>query len=145
MNIYCHNCAEEWDAFYAFFIYKESFVVEDYRIISCPGCKLKAHNLSLVEIKRIDCSDDMIKIVKNELEELLKFLPRLKLTDIASVCSYCKKIKDGNEYLTIGDYSKKRNINYYEGAVEERLLAKFFKYSSHGVCPDCFKKLKASI
>lgn len=50
-----------------------------------------------------------------------------KLEGILPICSYCKKIRDGNDQW-----------HMIEEYIEDRSKAEF----SHGICPDCLKKHK---
>jgi len=71
------------------------------------------------------------KIAEEERERLIKDLQDAAadikvLSGLVPICSNCKKIRDDKGYWT-----------QLEGYIQERSQAKF----SHGVCPDCMKKL----
>jgi PAS domain S-box-containing protein len=71
------------------------------------------------------------KIVEEERERLIKELQNAVadikvLSGLVPICSSCKKIRDDKGYW-----------NQLEGYIQAHSQAKF----SHGVCPDCMKKL----
>jgi CheY-like chemotaxis protein len=51
-----------------------------------------------------------------------------QLHGLLPICSYCKKIRDDNDYW-----------NRVESYVEERSGVRF----SHGICPDCYKQVES--
>ena len=67
---------------------------------------------------------EKIVIQKKELEQALKTIQTLK--GLIPICSNCKKVRDDKGFW-----------NTVETYIQERSDAKF----SHGICPDCIKKL----
>ena len=53
-----------------------------------------------------------------------------QLNGLLPICAYCKKVRDDNDYWT-----------RVESYLEERIDVHF----SHGICPECFKKVEEEI
>ena len=53
-----------------------------------------------------------------------------QLNGLLPICCYCKKIRDDNDYW-----------NRVESYLEDRIDVQF----SHGICPDCFKRVEAGL
>jgi phosphoserine phosphatase RsbU/P len=63
-----------------------------------------------------------------ELEEALAQVKQLR--GLLPICSYCKKVRDDRDYW-----------HQLESYITERTEARF----SHGICPDCYAKMKLEI
>jgi DNA-binding response OmpR family regulator len=67
------------------------------------------------------------RALREKNEELLAALANVKtLNSLLPICAYCKKIRDGEGYWS-----------QVEKYIQDHSTVTF----SHGICPDCFKKL----
>ena len=77
--------------------------------------------------------DNNEKLLKRKIDELEKALSHIKnLEGILPICSNCKKIR-----LEETDPKKQDSWVQIESYISEKTEAKF----SHGICPECIKKL----
>jgi len=83
---------------------------------------------------RVEVGKRMIElqsVLSGKVEELQKTLNEVKtLRGLIPICSYCKKIRDDQGYW--------KQVELY---VREHTEAQF----THGICPECFKKLEAEL
>jgi PAS domain S-box-containing protein len=102
--------------------------VRNYKIISCPIKDAQGHVELVVELvedvtERKQLEEDKVSVIV----ELQKALSEVKkLSGFIPICSSCKKIRDDEGYWS--------EIERYIG---EHTDTQF----SHGICPDCMRKL----
>lgn len=97
--------------------------------ISGSSYRDKKGNISSIVVNLQDITHQ--KQVEEEREKLIKDLQDAlaevkKLSGLLPICASCKKIRDDKGYW-----------NQIEAYIQEHSEAKF----SHGICPECFKKL----
>ena len=81
--------------------------------------------------------DNNEKMLKRKIDELEKALSHIKnLEGILPICSNCKKIR-----LEETDAKKQDSWVEIESYIMEKTEAKF----SHGICPECMKKLYGDV
>ena len=91
-----------------------------YRAVIVTGLK-KPYSILFRNLKQ---SEEILQIEKNRLETALSQIKTL--SGLLPICANCKKIRDDKGYW-----------NQIETYIHDHSDAKF----SHGICPECFKKL----
>ena len=79
----------------------------------------------------VTITEPLIKNLHNTVDDLKKALTEVsQLSGLLPICSYCKKIRDDNGYW-----------NQLEAYLQKHTEAEF----SHGICPDCERKLRSEM
>ncbi len=74
---------------------------------------------------------ELQRVLADRVQELEQALSQVKqLQGLLPICSYCKKIRDDQNYW--------QRVDTY---VSDRTEVEF----SHGICPDCFDRVSAEI